>query len=217
MRTSWFLGIAFLMFGLACNRSADKSAPADVAQTVTPKALPPQERPVEKGQPMPAMALESLKESEFLAKFRFRRRPDEFAIGRDFLDHVDPKLYHFQRVEVILADGKRTEVRLQNFGAWAISKNVDGNWEMVTTMTAPEGTLMHFTTLRPDFTTIGSFEIARRYHTMGAETVKRGKFTNELSYQYVYFEVENGHTRDSVNGLMVVGADGNYKTVNESR
>ncbi len=179
--------------------------------------MPERPKPVEKGQEPVEMALETLSEKDFLAKFRYRAKPVDYFIGTDFVDKIDPQLYHFQRVEVHVDAKVKTEIRMQFFGAWAIWKNVDGNWEMLTTMTNPNGTMMHFHTLNPKFESLGSFEIARRMTDGKAVTIRRGKFTNEDTYEYTVATREGNTLVDSVNGLMAVIPSGTYKQLSETR
>jgi hypothetical protein len=209
------VGLAcFIFAGCGGDDLAEKGAVGQ--QKVVGNALPPRPVPTEMGAMPAELKLETLSEKEFLGKFRFREKPLDYFIGTDFYEKIDPSLYHFQRVEVVLADGTKTEVRMQYFGAWAIWKNTAGNWEMLTTMTNDHGIMMHFHTLNPRFESLGSFEIARRTQDGEAVTIRRGKFTNDDTYEYTVATRDRGVLQDTVNGLMVVVNSGNYKVLSET-
>ena len=219
MRLKYFAGmlLAFLLVGCGQETSAPDEEVNSTRQKVEGNQLPERPEPVAKGQEPVEMELETLSEKDFLAKFRYRAKPVDYFIGTDFVDKIDPQLYHFQRVEVQVDTKVKTEIRMQFFGAWAIWKNVDGNWEMLTTMTNPNGTMMHFHTLNPKFESQGSFEIACRMTDGKAVTIRRGKFTNEDTYEYTVATREGQTLIDSVNGLMAVIPSGTYKQLSETR
>ena len=125
-------------------------------------------------------------------------------------------MYHFERVEVELAD-TTTEIRMQNFGAWAIWRNIDLNYEMITSMITNNGVMMHFHTLSPKLKSINSFEVARRINVDGTETYKVGEFTNDESYHYTFYTTVQGQGTDSMKGGMIIPASGNYMMLGESR
>lgn len=209
--------IVATLFLVGCSPEDKTTQPSpDNRQSVVGNALPPRPVPGSQSSRPAEMKLERLTESEFLSKFRFRAKPKDYYIGTDFMDKIDPTLYHFQRVEVVGADGKATEIRMQWFGAWAIWKNIEDNWEMLTTMTSDAGVIMHLHTLKPNFESIGSFEIARRTVDGEAVTIRRGKFTNDDTYEYTVATRNRGVLADSVNGLMVILPSGNYKYLSET-
>ena len=214
---SFILGVLAFPWMSGCG-AEDKTAEPNPngRQSVIGNALPPRPPRGERSTKPLEMKLERLTEEEFLSKFRFRAKPKDYYLGTDFFDKVDPSLYHFQRVEVVGADGKATEIRMQWFGAWAIWKNVEDNWEMLTTMTNDAGVMMHFHTLKPNFESIGSFEIARRTVDGEAVTIRKGKFTNDDTYEYTVATRNRGVLSDSVNGLMVILPSGNYKYLSET-
>lgn len=185
-------------------------------QTVAGNTLPPRPEPTKKGEAPAELSLETMSEKDFLSKFRYRAKPLDYFIGTDFEGEIDPQLYHFQRVEVALPDGAKTEIRMQYFGAWAIWKNAEGNWEMLTTMTNQQGIIMHFHTLDPQFVSLGNFEIARRTVDGEAVTIRRGKFKNDDTYEYTVATRNRGVLSDTVNGLMVVTASGKHKLISET-
>jgi hypothetical protein len=205
----------------ACNSSAPKKQPASAASPLEGGSLVPQ---THKPAPNPAptdtptdLQLTSLTVADFLAKFHYRMRPDDCVIAPDFVKKIDPTLNHFERVEVILADGKRTELRMQSFGAWAIWKNFDGNYEMLTTTIGGGGVLMHLHTLDRRFESLGSIELARRSNIEGDETVKRGSFLEGDNYRYTVVTHRDGARIDSANGHIVILTSGNYKVLDEIR
>ena len=216
-----FKNFAGLLLGallVGCGQeTAVPSVVNSTKQTVEGNQLPERQVAAEKGLEAAEMELETLSEKEFLAKFRYRAKPVEYFIGTDFVDKIDPQLYHFQRVEVQVDGNVKTEIRMQFFGAWAVCKNVEGNWEMLTTMTNDNGTMMHFHTLNPQFESLGTFEIARRTNDGKAVTIRRGKFTNDDTYQYTVATREGQTLIDSVSGLMAVIPSGIYKQLSETR
>lgn len=183
-------------------------------QPLAPPATPVQESAPD---PLPDLKLESLTIADFLGQFKFAKKPKECVIATDFAKKVDPTLHHFERVEVILPDTRRQEIKLQNFGAWAIWKNEDRNYEMLTTMVNNIGVLMHIHTLSPRFELLGSFEVARRSYIQGDESIKQGHFEPGDNYMYTVVTTRKGEMIDSLNGLVVIAASGNYKVMDEVR
>ena len=179
MRKVRIMVFATALLVFACER-VEKKEPKVVENRGNILAIP--EKPIEKGALPAELRLETLDLESFLGKFKYRQKPNSYTIGTDFEGKVDPLLYHFQRVEVELPD-TTTEIRMQNFGAWAIWKNRELNWEMITSMITDKGVMMHFHTLSPKLRTLNSFEIARRIKVDGTETYKRGKFVNDETYQ----------------------------------
>ncbi len=213
-----FAGLLLALLLVGCGQ--ETAAPSEnnsTKQKVEGNQLPERVAPAKKGLEAAEMELETLSEKDFLAKFRYRAKPLDYFIGTDFVNKIDPQLYHFQRVEVQVDGNVKTEIRMQFFGAWAIWKNVEGNWEMLTTMTNDNGTMMHFHTLNPKFESLGTFEIARRTHDGKAVTIRRGKFTNDDTYEYTVATREGQTLIDSVNGLMAVIPSGIYKQLSETR
>lgn len=206
--------ITLLMQGCGAEE-ASPPATYPPRQRVPGNVLPPREAPTEKGVASKELKLESLSQADFLARFRFRAMPKDYFIGTDFEQMIDSTLHHFERVEVVLPSGGRTEIRMQYFGAWAIWKNEVGNWEMLTTMTTASGTLMHFHTLDPSFVSLGSFEIARRTTTDMALTIRRGRFITDDTYEYTVATRSMGVLSDSIQGRMIVMPSGNYKVLAE--
>jgi hypothetical protein len=155
--------------------------------------------------------------SEFLAAFKEHQRPQTCEISSDFTKAVDPSLRHFHRVAVIMEDGSTAQIKLQDFGAWAIWKNAAGNYEMLSTIVNNIGVLMHLHTLSPQFQSLGNFEVARRTYIMGEDCVKRGSFAAGDNYAYTVVTDKKGQRIDSLNGLVIVAASGNYKVMDEIR
>ena len=213
MRKVGIMLLASLFFVFGCEKIPHKET-----KSVEKKGgvLPIRPSNVPKGVMPAPLKLEHLDLKSFLGKFKYRNKPVNYSIGTDFETKVDPGLYHFERVDVKVAD-TTSEIRMQNFGAWAIWRNVDLNYEMITSMVTENGVMMHFHTLSPKLKSINSFEVARRITVDATETYKVGKFSTDESYQYTFYTTVHGEGTDSIKGGMIIPASGNYMMLGESR
>ncbi len=213
LRIVWLVLIATWIVGCGATSDSKTNMPDSVATAAQGAASASDAS----SDPALDMKMESLPVAEFIAQFHLQKRPETCELAKDFAKKIDPTLRHFERVEVILADGRRTEIRMQQFGAWGIWKNSAGNYEMLTTLVNNVGTLMHLHTLNPRFESLGTFEVARRSYFDGEESVKKGYFEDELNYRYTVASRRDGVRIDSVTGWVVVANTGNYKIMDEVR
>lgn len=210
MRIRWIAFLALFFLSFACEKVVEhKAAPVENKGGV----LPIREAPSQKGEAPLELTLQKIRLEEFLGHFKYDSRPSKFEITRDFEKVIDPTLYHFERVEVELPKGGSTEIRMQNFGAYGIWKNAEGNFEMITTIINGKGTIMHFHTLDADLKNINSFELARNITNDATQTIKKGYFNNADTYHYTYHTIVAGQMGDSIQGGMIVPASGNYMTL----
>ncbi len=208
----WLIALTVLLH--ACSEKGPKPTTA-APKPPTPQAPSPVGTAVTPGTDSDDMKLTTLSLADFQAKFYMHAKPIQCEIPDNFYKEVDPKLTHFERVEIDLGNGKRSEIAMQNFGAWAMWKNSIGNYEMLTTMVNDIGYLMHLSTYSPEFKPLGSFEVARRSNFKGQESIKRGQFSEGDNYSYTVVIKQDGKQIQNLSGLVIVAPSGNYKVMNE--